>query len=305
MKRRNFLKHHSAKHYKRKRFQNPYFRYRNSVSKNLLIAATIGVLFPALTLLWIFTASSWRINDIQVIGLTTIPLEQVTSLVEQDIEGERLLIFPKNHRLFLQEELLLLHLEQEFDFAEVTMTTKKEQLLITVEESISELVFVHDRTAHLLLLDGTIRRPLTEQEHNEIIDRTGVTLNASVQEEDARILQPTAPVIVLETGEIDMKNDVLNPIEGSFFITLDEALRNRLIEPIVYQLDVNQTSWTRVKTTQGIDLLFDGLEDIEAQLAVRTVAVGRASCSAASRQEGDRNAVQLVDVGKPTGKSRG
>ena len=70
-----------------------------------------------------------------------------------------------------------------------------------------------------------------------------------------------------------MKNDVLNPIEGRFFITLDEALRNRLIEPIVYQLDVNQTSWTRVKTTQGIDLLFDGLEDIEAQLAVLDIVL--------------------------------
>lgn len=273
MKRRNFLKHQSAKHYKRKRFRNPYFHYRNSVPRSVLLFALLGVFLPALLLLWIFTASSWRSTDINIVGLTTIPLENVIDLVEQDIDGKRLLIFPKNHRLFLQEELLVLHLEQEFDFAKVTLEQKKDQLLITVEESISELVFVQNRTAHLLLLDGTIRRQLTPQEQEDIIQRTGVNLNLSVQEEDARILQPTAPVIVLGTGENDTAEDVLDPIEPSFFITLDAALRQQLIEPIVYELDMSQTSWTRVKTTQGIDLLFDGLEDIDVQLSVLDIVL--------------------------------
>ncbi len=273
MKRRNFLKHQSARQYKRRRFNNPYFTYRNTVPTSVFTGTLIAIFLPALLLLWIFLSPSWRIQEVQVVGLTTISLERVTNLVETDIQGDRFFIFPKSHRLFLQDELLLLHLKQEFDFNEVALETKKQQLLITVTEAVSELVFVQGETGTLMMLDGAMNRPLTEEEQQEISQRTGLQFVTSIQEADTKVLQPTAPVLVLRNGETGNAIDTFTSIEPAFFIALDTALRTRLIDPHYYELDAAQTTWVRVKTGQGTDLLFDGREDIEAQLNVLDIVI--------------------------------
>jgi hypothetical protein len=273
VKRRNFLKHQSAKQYKRRRFNNPYFTYRNAVPRSVFIVTLLAIFLPAVLLLWIFLSPSWRIQDIQVIGLTTISLERVTDLVEEDIRGDRFFIFPKSHRLFLQDELLILHLKQEFDFTEVSLETKKQQILITVEETVSELVFVQGETASLMMLDGSVNRPLTDDEQQEVSQRTGLNFAASIQETDTKVLQPTAPVLVLRNRGEGEVVETFSSIEPTFFIALDTALRARLIEPYYYELDAAQTTWVRVKTTQGTDLLFDGREDIYAQLDVLDIVI--------------------------------
>jgi hypothetical protein len=272
VRRRNFFKNQSARQYKRKRFHNPYFRYRSAISRRLVIAAMMAFLLPIILLAWLFTAPRWRLTDVKVIGLTTISLEQVTNLVKEDMTGKRFLIFPKNHRLFVQDDLIALHIQQEFGFSEVSVQIRKDQFLLEVEEPVSEVVYIHEGNGSVLSLDGAIIRGLTIEERAEVMQRSGVTIAEALQEEDARILQPNAPIISVTSGDVTHDN-VLYPIDPSFFVTLDEALRDRLITPTYYEIESSQLNWVRVKTTQGIDLLIDGLDDVESQMQVLDIVL--------------------------------
>jgi cell division septal protein FtsQ len=80
--------------------------------KILLIFAAISGLAGAM---WAFFFSNlFRISNLEVVGVETLDENTIKKSLEDAMKGKLLGIFPKNHPLFINENLLAAHLQEEF-----------------------------------------------------------------------------------------------------------------------------------------------------------------------------------------------
>ncbi|MCH8049188.1 hypothetical protein IH979_00565 [Patescibacteria group bacterium] len=268
MKRRNFLKSQHIRQYRAQRFQNPYFK--NEVKKRgrwkkILIFVTILMVIVAIPALFIATPIL-KISAVNVQGLSTIPNSDIEQIVQYQFDTKRWGIFPQNHLLFFNKQMLHDRLQEEYNF--ITLKTKLhgKTLEIVAEERITSLVWISEAAWHFIDLEGMITRSLFEQESNIIKERLGMAATPIEEGQANMVMHPTMPIIKdLSLDEIETGQQVLSSAAVESILTFDQAVRRLILDPFQYEIEEPKAQWMTLKTKNGFDILFDLKHEIEKQ----------------------------------------
>ena len=136
----------------------------------------------------------YRISDVSIAGLTTIPEQEVLDLIESQLASKRLNIFSQRNKVFFNERLLEETLNDTYQFSRLEIDSKRKSIHIISEEKISEVVWVSGEEMYFLDLDGVSVRTLYDVEKAQVHARLGLP---AIEIEDAPeiILAPTIPII--------------------------------------------------------------------------------------------------------------
>ena len=195
MKRRNFLTTHQKTIYKRKRFKNPYFKKRKKRAwRTFFLFLSLFLITCSIPLALGF-APVFKIHEIQIQGLTSITQENVESIVQNQLQKKRYLIFPQNTRFFLKTSQLKNELQKVFDFDTLEIYIENQRIHIQVEERIQGLIWNSQGQYQFIDLEGMIIGSLDESEVTQINQRLNIVAPISDNELETT-LQPTMPIIV-------------------------------------------------------------------------------------------------------------
>ena len=270
MKRRNFQKNLQIQNYQEKRYKNPYFEGQEA--KHRRVGRTIVFVFALIILttpIVLIAGPFFRVTGVFVSGLTTIPVVDVTSMAEGHLNGKWAGMLPHNHEWFVQSAVLQQQLQDRYQFETLSVTIENHTLIILAEERISQMVYRSGSVFSFLNLDGTILRELYPEERRQIHERIGIETTPITEEEQHNLppLQPTIPVIQDMSGaDTPLATELLAPITAHQIILIDKQLRVLGVDPVVYQIEKQHAAWFTVKTNNGYDVYFDGVEEPGKQI---------------------------------------
>ncbi|PIQ67793.1 hypothetical protein CO173_02190 [Candidatus Uhrbacteria bacterium CG_4_9_14_3_um_filter_41_35] len=271
MERRNFTKTVHSKEYEQKRFKNPFFESQEEKQKKSFKFLIIGLVLMliAVPIILLF-GGLFELKNNSVNGLTTIPQAEVETEINQHLATKWLNIIPKTHKWFTRPNVLRESLQNKYNFENISVKIEGDELKVEVEERISSLAWKSAGNLYFLDLDGKIFREMLPQERAKINERLGgkIELVAPEDMQSVPILQPTLPIIQdMSEQVVEIGGEVISPVTSEALISFDKNLRSLHIDPVIYQVERPHKPWLRVKTRQGYDILFDGLGDMNVQIA--------------------------------------
>ncbi|MDP2631310.1 MAG: hypothetical protein Q8P30_00900 [Candidatus Uhrbacteria bacterium] len=258
MNRRNFTKSHQTKVYESRRFENPFFqdKKRFKFPWKKIFASILVLITLSGFVYFIFYSPLFRINSIAITGLTTISTESVEDVIENTFLEKRLLVLPKDNRFIFQSDDLHSALQDAFDFAELDITQHGNAIEISLEERITSILWVSGDRYVIADLDGNVIEDLVANEEG-VIDL------------------PSAIPKVFDASfsEIALGDYVLAEYIIQNIITFDSGVRKLNFEPEGYEIESPEFTWFTVKTTSGLDLMFDAGKGTEVQLLALEVTL--------------------------------
>lgn len=276
MKRRNFLKSQHVRQYRSDKFKNPFKRENKSLKRLRRFFIAFGVIAVLTSIpVLIFKLEFFRIRNIEISGLESIPEEEVRGVVSEHLSEKWLGVFPQNHRFFFSMPKLEEKLFDTFFFEELGIDLmKKNTVYIWTHERVTSLVWLTDQDAYFLDLDGTITRELLETEKNPVRERLGIEQVALAEGEQNTPLLSDMPIIKDVSGsQIEIRQEIFNSEYVENIITFDKGIRQQILEPYMYEIENPETSWMTLHTKNGFYIMFDPELDVSEQLNMLQVVL--------------------------------
>jgi hypothetical protein len=265
MRARNHFRLIQKKRYEARRFSNPYFQHKPKRNWKLIagLVLTLGILT---TTCWFFLGSRYfSFWNVTVTGTETIPPEQITGRVWQELKRPRLLVLNSDNRFLFSEERLRASLLSSFSFKTLEIAWSCQwigggcSMSVAVEEKTSQLLWLLDDRVYLADLQGTVIRELTTAEIEAW--RAPVTDLATPPDALKRLpIFRDVNAVPVEVGDAVLKSD---EVENIF--SFHERLRAMGIEFVETQIDRLAGKWMSVKTVAGYSILFDAAANVGAQ----------------------------------------
>jgi hypothetical protein len=285
IQRRNFLEQTRVREYQKQKYQNPYFKKTSRFRPWMFFLAGGFCLIGLLSLpFFLAYAPLFRISEIQVQGLTTIPESEIRQIIDMDLRKKRLGLFPKSSRWFFSEEGLTNLLMSQEPLTSAVVTLNNDTLMIDIKEEVTFIVWTAQDLYVLLNLEGKAIEALDPASVNVLRIRQGREVFTIPEggKSEPRILAPTIPVIIDKSNtEIVIGSTILSKEKMEHILAIDEAVRTTSLVPMEYQIDTPQEIWMRIMTL-GPDVLFDLTRSPEEQVsALKTVLSAHAQESEA------------------------
>lgn len=215
-------------------------RLRRAV-KILLFFVAVGALGSVIY--GFFFSGIFEVHLVRAFGAETIPPQEVERIASEFLKGRTLLIFPRNHPLFLNEKLLV----------------------ATILERFPKIagVSIHYRyESHVLELSLKERKPVAYwckvQETCFLVDATGVIFSETAPDGGALVLR-----IYDQTGRnLRIGTKVLSDIWMMRLLEIREGLRPEVVIPeFIVEEESIGAHYVRANARDGWYVLFDTNED--------------------------------------------
>lgn len=269
IQRRNFFKQTHVREYQKQKYQNPYFKKTSRLRPWMFFVAGGTFLMGILALpFFLAYAPIFRITEIHIQGLTTIPEQEIHQVVESYFKQKRWGIFPYSSRWFFSKERLekLLLSQEPLTSASIQRTGKT--LSLEVKEEVTYVAWNSGDMYALLDLQGEVV---------EVLDPASANLLRAQQEKEAlaipeggqtqpRALAPTIPLIVDKSAsEITIGSTLLSQKQIEYLLSVDALVREMAILPKAYEIDTPVEVWMRI-VADGPDILFDTGRDPQEEI---------------------------------------
>jgi hypothetical protein len=250
MKRRNFMRFFEAKAYGLHETRNPLFPQKEPRARHWPMFVIAGVVILSCILLVALLFGPYlRLETISITGAATLPPEDLSATLKQELDTRRWLILPNSHRWFYDEEGSEAALMEAYPLKGAHIQTRGG----VVEADIVEDIF----------LVG-----LNTGEQTLVLNTSGEILATEVA------LPPGAPLIkdktavAREPGDIVFTPEVIHGV-----ITFQEGLQGQNIEPSEFVSDDPALPWFTVTSNKEYVILFDATRDIQEQLLLLKTVV--------------------------------
>jgi cell division septal protein FtsQ len=125
------------KDYQRKNLKNPFFRQKkektNHRYKKFFILLSLIIFFTAIW--FFFTAPLWKINTLEIKGLTRFDNSVITSIIEEKKEEKIMLIFKRSNIFLFKTEEVVNLIKEKFNLAGVKIKKNfPHKLIIEISE---------------------------------------------------------------------------------------------------------------------------------------------------------------------------
>lgn len=262
MGKRNFFRQRESKRYKRKKYKNPYFRGQKKIPWKWILWPTGSVILLVSITSFFLSSDLFRIKEVRIEGLTTIPTETIEPIVWDYLNERSGLLFRASNRFLFDQDTLKETLAVSFAFAQIDAKREGNTLSLVLTEKTSHVLWVSGEDVYLADRQGAIIRTVQQEEATEDIPRF-VDLN------NTRIAPETT---VLTTEELERIESFHSYLQAQQF-TLVETRIDRLAG-----------KWMSTVVSEGFQILFDPSGDIPAQ-ALRLETVLREKVPDRSRLE--------------------
>jgi len=236
--------------YRQKNLKNPFFRQREQGRPRLLKWLILFFLVAIMTLIWFFFASSvWKINEINISGLTRIDETEIKNIISNSFEDDVLLFFSQRNIFLFPKAEALDNINQSYNFSQVEI---KKKLPDTLQ------VIVSERPYAFIFQQGSDRF---------YADRDAYVIKEeAVKDEDIEkyfILENKSQAVYIDSNnKIILKEEYLN-----FVFALHEAIKNYeefKVERYIIDQELNSLT---VKFLAGPRVYFNVKNDAAEQVA--------------------------------------
>ncbi len=258
MKRRDFFKHLQKKRYEAGAYSNPYFKRKKASNlRGTILFIFVFIIIAVITIL-LLVHPALSINKVRVDGIQFISKDSIQSIVGEYLNENKMFVLP-NHNLFLfSKDVLKERLETSFTFADLSIYTDKKTLFIELTERTSELLWQIGDDTYVVDLEGIVIRKISNEEL--------VLINTPIESGGVVTKIQTLPVFV-DVNKIDVTigHPVLKEEEIESTLRFHKHLTRQGIEFTITQFDRIAGKLVAIDTTEGFQILFDPLGDIDAQ----------------------------------------
>ena len=275
IQRRNFFEQTHVREYQKQKYQNPYFKKTSRLRPWMFFVAGGFFLIGILSLpFFLAYAPVFRISDIHIQGLTTIPESEIKQIIDLDLQKKHLGLFPQSSRWFFSENGLHDLLLSQEPLTSAAVTLQKGVLTVEVKEEITFVTWTSQDLYVLINLDGKAVEVLDPASANILRSRQGREALPIPEggKSEPRALAPTIPIIVDKSNaQVVIGSSLLTKEKIEHILAMDEAIRAASLVPTEYQIDTPQENWMRI-VTAGPDVFFDLTRSPEEQeSALKTV----------------------------------
>jgi hypothetical protein len=271
LKRRNFLKDQSIRSYAGDRFRNPYFQRGTFWTKwKIMTLVCLLLIFLFGTIGAIIYGPWFKIRNVNISGLSTVPETEVKSTVDAKLGTKRIYFLPNNHRWLFDSQELQVELQERFQFSTCDVVVQDRTLSISVQEKISAIAWQTGDRYYLLGLNGQPTIELDTVTANTLRSRQELPLlevDSTLNDRAPLVLSPNMPIIVDESNTpISLETLVLKPETVTVIIDWDKRLRDASNAiPIDYEIETPATVWLTMNSSIGPVVLIDLQANIEEQ----------------------------------------
>lgn len=253
MKRRDFTRSF-GRAYDGPRMRNPFFA-APVVSKaaKYLVAAAIAGVVVGIPLVLVY-APFMRYDAVQVDGLTTLNVDEVTAAVNTSLYHRRMWVIPGRHLFFANTNAIAGSLHTQFHFETLALRREGRTLVLDAQERITEIAWTVANKTYFVDLAGIAARDATPEALAMIAARRA----HSAEVPTAPGIQPVMPIVDIREGaEVALGSTVVHADRLGNILALDRELRARSFSPISYTLDAGDTPWLTVSMLENPSLLVD------------------------------------------------
>lgn len=254
---RKHFKSRLKKDYQAKTLKNPFFRARqkNYKPRKILKLGLFSALLLLLVLAWLlFFSPLLLIKNVVIEGLTRLPQETILGSVNQKMAGKSGLIFPNNNLLLVKARILSETINQEYNFAAITVEKKwwSRNLVVKVTERSSALIWRDQNQECYTDVNGNLikEEPVSDEGRQRLL-----------------ILENRSSSSTMVSGNCLSFNKEYLP----FIFSLSEKIKT-MPDLIVdrFYLD-NELNTIKVVLGGGPELYFNVREGVDSQLAKLSV----------------------------------
>lgn len=289
MKRRNFTKIQKVKQHKKGRFSNPYFKHKKikKARRFRLLLILIFILVIATPII-IIASPLFKIQNVNISGLTTINEEEVLNVVENQIQERRFGLFNQSKSIFFNHAKLNKTLQEKYDFLSLEIEVKNRSIYIKIEERISHLIWISSAEMYVLSLDGIVLRRLHDFEQQQINERLGLP-SINVESDFFATIAPTMPIVFDDSNsEVTIDNPAMPVVNVQVIIDFDKEIRKLLIRPKTYGIENPNSSWLQIDTNMSFNIKIDGNDSAENQISMLKYVI--------QERENELNQAQHIDL---------
>lgn len=268
IKRRNFLKNQSVRAYGGNRFRNPYFQKGEAWPRWKIIGLIIILLMMTLGTTGYLLFGPWlKIRQLEITGLTTVPVSEVEAVVKEQLASRQWLFLPGDQRWIFDQDQTSKILNERFRFEKLEIKIENSTLKIEATERISAIAWQNQEKYYLLSLNGQPTIELDPVTINSLRTRLGeepLVTDPNLADRAPLVLAPTMP-IVRDSSKIEITMDtvVIQPDYVQYLIDWDNQIRAGELQPTFYA--VGDGNWMTMNTQSGLKVLFDLEAPIEEQ----------------------------------------
>lgn len=261
MAKRNHFHNTQKKHYRSKKFRNPYFQSNQLSLRHLVILSMVGFLGTLSVLVFFFMSSRFSILQIQVNGTKYFSTELFEASLRSYFHKPFLLFFDHRNRFVFNQQELQQTLEQSFAFESMSFKREGQTLQIDLVEKQSQMIWISGEQQSVVDLEGKIIRLLTADE--QAVLRGTSTDPDSV---DAVRIRALPQFIDRNSIAVSVGSQVLTTQEITNIFLFHKRLAEQHIPMKNTQVDRVAGKWIGIETVEGYQILFDATGDIESQV---------------------------------------
>jgi len=265
------------KRYETRRFHNPYFAHLPKRNWKAIFLLLAGALIAVAAIGWLFGSPRFAISSIVVTGNETIPSEQISARVSDELSRRRFLVFRSGNRFLFNEACLREALLSAYAFETLDIVRTCELMndggcavQISVKEKTSQLLWRSEERVFLADLQGIVIRELTTQEMNDWNAKEEPSQEPLPDGTMTPVPAPS-PLKRLPTftdvnaTPVSIGTNVLSSEEVAKIFMFHQRISELGITFATTKIDRLAGKWMAVQTVMGYDILFDAAGDVLTQ----------------------------------------
>ena len=238
---------------------------------------------------FVLTSPVLVLSSVHIQGLTSIPSEEIRSVVDVYLQTKHWGIIPHSNRLVFREEAIQETLTHSFSFETVSIKKEAHGIQVTIRER--QPAFLFERQEKNILADknGTVIRFLSPEEYDALMHPPPKA--GPVREGDPSLDTPLPFLIVQDTtraSDISVGTETISSNTAHAMLAFATHLKQTPWGIRSMEMNRETGTWMTVKTQTGFKILFEPDATIDSQIAnLKTIF---------ETSIPDPNAIQYVDL---------
>jgi cell division septal protein FtsQ len=162
---------HGRKHIKRdyynKTYSNPYFKARGKFGRQFNTKLYIEVLTAVFLIYIIIYSALFKVKTVEVQGTDMINPEEISALVNNNINRWKLFIFPGKNLLFINTGKIKNEIASKYSLNKLEISKSWQKLAVVLEEKAAYLIANNNKTYYFIDGSGTVTKELTANDLNK------------------------------------------------------------------------------------------------------------------------------------------
>jgi hypothetical protein len=260
----NLRQHHKIKKdYQDKEFVNPYFRNRSGKFDVVFYLKVLAVLLAVYVVVY---SDLFRIKEVEINGLDMINREEISNLVEDELNSWRWYLIPRRNLLFLDTGQLAEKINERYNLKNLMIDKGWKKLSINIEEKVSFLIIYNQQKFYFADEEGRATMEISQEEAERYWDRF--------------------PVLNVGNKDIVIGDQALGGKPASFIIALNEEIKKTSLA--IYGYEAGEGEEVVLVTKDGWRGLFSADSDPKLSLDnLLLVLNGKVQ---------DKNKLEYIDV---------